>query len=141
MGGVGPRIGFREGKPAEDFAPGQPRQIAPPLLLGAIARDGSAAQRVADADGHRERRRAPRNLLDDEGGGDAVEPGASVLLRDRHAQQPQLRQASDGAIGELLRTVQRSRRREDLRRHKLPHGLPDEALLLAQLEVHPAISP
>ena len=93
-----------------------------------------------DRDERSERRLASLDLFASEGFADEVEAGAAVLLRNDDAKDAELGHAGDRLHVELVFDVVLDRVREDAVVDELPDGVLQQALFVAELEVHAAPS-
>jgi len=83
-----------------------------------------------------ERGLAALDLLARQRLGDVVEAGASVLLRDHDAEDPELGHALDQLEVELVLDVVLDRDRQDALVDERAHRVLDQSLLVGELEVH-----
>ena len=106
------------------------------LLVAAPEVDRHRPQRGVG--GHRDADRGvdPGQLFDRQRVGERVGAAAPVLLRERDPHQPELAHLRDDLVGEALRPIQLLGHRPDLVAGEVPHGVPQQPLLVAQLEVH-----
>ena len=107
-----------------------------PLLLGAEEEDGHRSERGVGRDRDRDGGVDPRQLLDRECVRDRVASRTAVLLRDRQAHQPELRQLGDELVGEARLAVELLGDRRDPFERELAHRAADELLLLGEVEIH-----
>ena len=134
--GVGACAGLGQAERGESPSRREPRQPLLLLLLGAEEVDRHRPERGVRGDGDRHGRVDARQLLDRDRVRERVRAGAAVLLRDRHAHQPELGQLRDQLVREASLAVELLGDRRDPRLRELPHGAADELLLLAELVVH-----
>src|SRR5581483_10286300 len=99
---VGARSRLGEAPGADRLAGGEAREVAPPLLLGAGARDRAAAEARARARGHGRRRAGPRELDADDRRLDVREAGAAVLPRETPREDPGSLERREVVVGRRL---------------------------------------
>jgi hypothetical protein len=87
-------------------------------------------------DGHTDASIGARQLLENEDVRDEVRAGASVLLGDAHAHEPQLGELGDELIGEAVLAIPLRSVGSDLRVRELARERLDRQLVGAELEVH-----
>ena len=85
----------------------------------------------------RDRKRGvdPRQLLDRHGVGESVGTAAPILRRERDPHQAQLAELRDELVGEALLAVQLGGDGRHLLAREVAHRVPQQPLLVAQLEV------
>src|SRR4051794_4122815 len=130
VGGVGARVGLREAEAAERLARAQRRQPALLLLLRAPAHDRGAHERGLDGHDRSHRRAAAPDLLDHDGVGEVVEPGAAVLARDDRAEVALVGDLADELRVEVVVAVVLARARDDLLVREVASRLADQLLLV-----------
>ena len=86
------------------------------------------------SDGDRDRRVDPRELLDGDRVRERVRPAAAVLLRDRHAHQPELGHLGDEVVREALLAVELLGDRSDPVERELPDGVAEQDVLVVEIE-------
>ena len=135
--GAGVRLGQPEGGELRAGREvGQPLAL---LLLGAEVPDRQRAERVVGGDGDRDGRVDARQLLDRDRVRQRVGARAAVLLRDRHAHQPELGQLGDELVREPLLAVELLGDRCDTLERELPHRVADQLVLGLEVEVHASL--
>src|SRR5262245_30275243 len=133
-GGVGARAGLGEAERADRLALGHRRQELDLLLLAAVGRHRSAAERHVR--GQRDARGGahPRDLLDGDRVAQGVEPGAAVALGIREPHEAQLAHLAHDVGGELLLLVDLAGNgRQDLVRELARH-LSDLVMLFSEAD-------
>ena len=90
---------------------------------------------MVSRDRDRNRRIDARQLLDRDRIRQRVGAGATVLLRNRHSHQSELRELGHKLVRKLRFAVEFLRNGRDTLRRELAHGRPDELVLGAELEV------
>ena len=131
---AGVRLG--QGEAAELLAAGEGRQEALLLVLVAELLDRVADERVVDREDDAHVGADPRDLLDHDRVRHHVHPGAAVLGRHGHAGEAELARRAEEVLRELARLVDDGGPR--------PHDLfgegadrvPEELLLLGELQIH-----
>jgi hypothetical protein len=136
--GPGARLGERDAR--AELAGGHLRQVPFLLLVGATAGDQPAGHRVRAEQARRAQPRA-RDLLEGEGVGDAVGAEAAVLFGDVEAEEAQFPELAHDLRGIAASALPFGGDRHDLLVGEFPQRLPEEALLVGQLEVHGAYLP
>src|SRR5262249_39931814 len=112
---------------------GQKRRLvldAPKLL------DRVANQRVVDRENHSHVGAGSRDLLDHDRIRDDVHSPAAVLGRHRDSRQTELPRCPEEVLRKISRLVDRGRAGLDGLLGKLPNRVPEELLILRQLEIH-----
>ena len=132
--GAGARLGQPER--GELLAGGEVGQPLLLLLLGAVEEDRHRPERRVRGHRDRDRRVDPRQLFDRDRIGERVGPGAAVLLRERHAHQPELGQLRDQLVREAVLAVELLGGRRDPLLGELANGGADELVLGREVEVH-----
>ena len=130
----GVRLGQPErGEPCAGGEVGEPLRA---LLLGAEVVDRERAERVVRGDRDRDRRVDARQLLDRDRVREGVGAAAAVVLRDRHAHQPELGHLGDELVREPLLAVELLRDRRDLLECELPDRVAHQLVFALDVEVH-----
>ena len=111
---------------------------SPLLLLRSPALDRAADERGLDRDDGAGGRVGAADLLDDQPVADVVEAAAAVLLGDRRSEVADLAELSRQLAVEAGGAVVVADPRDDLPVAELARALGDQALLVAELEVHQA---
>ena len=111
-----------------------------PLLVRAVAGQ-HATHDVHAVDDAGDRHPASRKLCDCERVGRQIEPEATVLLRDAHAEQAHLAQALHDLFGVLVACLEVMGDRDDLAVDEVAHGVQDVELLVLEIEAIEAADP
>ena len=137
--GVGAGVGLGEAEGPQLLAGAQVGQILLLLLLGAVLKDGGAAQRGVG--GYDDGGGAAHlgQLLHAHGVGQHVAAGAAVLLGEVDAHHAQLGHLLHGLHGEALLLVDLLGQRLDLGLGELAVHLADHLLLFRQVKIHFAV--
>ena len=106
------------------------------LLRRPVREQRQRIEADVDRDQRAEGRLAALDLLARERLGDEVEPGAAVLLGDGDPEDAELGHALDRAHVEVVRDVVLDRVREDPVLDEPPDRVLEQALLVAELEIH-----
>ncbi len=104
------------------------RQEGALLFLTAEEHNWCAAETHVRRVGQCRRAASARDLLDRDGGADAVAAGAAVLFGERDAHQAQLTHLAERLGGELSGLIHKACARGDLLLGELAHRLADHAL-------------
>ncbi len=134
--GVGPRARLGEPPAAHLLAAGERRQPALLLLRAAEEMDVRRAQAVVRGERQRDPGVDARELLHHDRPVERREPRAAVLLGPAGAREPERAEPREHLARELLLLVPLARVRGELGLGELAHGLAQQELLFAQLEVH-----
>ncbi len=129
---VRPRLGLREGEGGEHLAGRAARHPPLALLLGSEVVDRAGAERRVRRHGDRGGAADAGQLLDHDGIGHVVEPGATDLLREGHAHEAQLGELRKGLVGKALLLVQRRRQRGHFGESEIADHGPDLEVLLPE---------
>src|SRR5262249_5297739 len=132
---VGAVVGLGEPEAADDLALGHRRQPAAALLLGAVGVDRIHAQRTLHRDERAQPRIAALQLLHRQAVGGVADAGATVLLRQRRPQQPNLGHLGDHVGGEVAFLVRLLHHRQVAILHPFADVIADRPLLVAQQRV------
>ena len=106
------------------------------LLLGAEEEDRHRPERRVRRDRDRDRRVDPRQLLDRDRVRHRVAARAAVRLRHGNPHQPEPGQLGDELVREAVLAVELLGDRRDPLDREVAHGLPDQLLLVGEVEVH-----
>src|SRR5262249_46023174 len=120
----------------EPLAPRLRLQPAFELLGRPVLEQRERVEPDVDGDQRPERRLAALDLFAGERLADEVEPGAAVLLGDDDAEDSELGHPRDRVEVELVLDVVLDRVRQDAVVDELANGVLQQALLVAELEVH-----
>ena len=112
-----PPLGFGERDTGAARAGGQLGQEATLLLVGAVAGDHPARQRVA-ADDAGDAHPRPRDLLEHDGQRHHVEALTTVFLGDRHAEEADLLHDLDDLVGIAVGVLPLAGHGSDVRRRR-----------------------
>ena len=137
-GAAGVAAGAGLGQPvgAEDVAPGHGHEVARDLVGRAGEMERAAAEARVGRHDQAEAAPDPADLLDRDGVGQRVEPGAAFLLRERDAQPAHRAQAVDDRTREAPRLLVLVDDRSDLGHHEIADGFAQERVLRREVEVH-----
>ena len=108
------------------------------LLLVSEVVDRQRPERVVRRDGDRDRRIDARQLLDRDRVRERVGARAAVLLRDRHAHQPELGELGHQLVREAFLAVELLGDGRDLLQRELAHRVAQQLVLRFEVEVHAA---
>ena len=131
--GVGAVVGLGQAEAADDLAGGEPRQVFPPLLLGAVGVDREHHQRGLDAEGGAVAQIDPLDLARDQAIGDVAGAGAAILLGDGRAEQAEGAHLGHDLAVEAVLAERGQHPRLEPRLGVVARGVADEPLLLGQL--------
>ena len=133
---VTPGPGLGQAIPADDLAAGH-RHEEPLLLLGRAGEVERAATQ-ARVGRHDEPERAPDppDLLDGDGVGQGIEPGTTLVLRDRDAEPAHLADVPDDLDGEPTLALVGIDDGGDLVEHVRADRVAQEPMLARQIQVH-----
>ena len=126
-GGVCAGVGLGQAEGTDLLAGEQVGQILPLLLLGAVLKDGGAADLG--------------QLLHAHGVGQNVAAGAAVLLGEVNTHHPQLGHLFDGLHGEPLLFVDLLSQRLHFVLGEFTVHLPEHLLLVCQMKIHIPLTP
>ncbi len=135
-GGVGTGVGLGQAEGADLLAGQQVRQVLHLLLLGAVLKDGGAAQRGVGGDDNGGGAAHLGQLLHAHGVGQHIAAGAAVLLGEVDAHHAQLAHLLHGLHGEALFLVDFLGQRLDLVLGELAVHLADHLLFFRQVKIH-----
>ena len=134
--GIGARAGFGQGESAQ-AAPGRHvMQVLVLLSLGSELEDRPGGERGVRRHYDSGARARPRYLLDRDYVAHVIRSGATLLLRVGHAHEVHLGQLRQELVRETVVAVEFGRDRRHLGLGELPDRVPDQLLLIGQLEVH-----
>ena len=119
--GVRTRVVLGEAERTDPFAGRQPRQVAPLLLLRAVAEEQRLRQAVRDAHYRRVGRVRGRDLLEEHDVSHVVQACSAVLLWRGHAEEPQFPHLAKRLPREAWLAVQVGSERRDLLARELSH--------------------
>ena len=128
-------IGLGKAERGKDVAAAKPRQPIPPLFLVAEIVDGADTQRVPCSDGGRLRSVHPGQFFHGDDIGDIPDIGAAVPLRNEAAEQSHIGHLACQLGGKFLFFIQFLGYGSDLVFRKFTNRMPDQVLLLGQIEV------
>ena len=131
-----PDVGLGQREGADHLSPGQRRNEALLLLVGAEAEDRQGDRARVHRDGDADPGVGPRELLQDEDVGEEVGARAAQLLRHAHPHQPELAEPAEQLPRKGVRAVPGGGVRLDLGPGELARERLDLALLGRELEVH-----
>ena len=117
---------------ADDLAPGHRHEEALLLLVRAGQVERAAAEARVGGDDQPERAPHPADLLDRDGVGQGVEPGAALVLGDRDAQPAELADPADDLGREAPRALVLVDDRRDLGEHEVADRVAQEDVLRAR---------
>ncbi len=139
--GIGTGPGLGQTPRPDPLSRCQLGQELPPDLLRAEQKGVVRAQRVVGRDTEPDATVRGAELLDDGRVLDIAEPGAAVLLRDRHPEKAELSQFREQFAREMRLFVPPSGVRYDLVLGHLARHVADRLLIFGQLEIHTGLLP
>ena len=134
--GIGSRGGLGQGEGPQAAARGHVMKVLVLLGLGSEREDRPGGKRGLSRHDDGGGRARPRHFLKRDYVAHVVRPGATHFLGVGHAHQVQGRHLRDNLVGKAVITVDLGRDRRQLGLGELPYRLPDQLLLIGQLEVH-----
>ena len=140
-GGVCAGVGLGQAEGTDLLAGEQVGQILPLLLLGAVLKDGGAAQGSVGRNDNSSGAADLGQLLHAHGVGQNVAAGAAVLLGEVNTHHPQLGHLLDGLHGEPLLFVDLLSQRLHFVLGEFTVHLPEHLLLVCQMKIHIPLTP
>ena len=136
--GAGARL--RHGKRPDMLARDQLGQVAPLVLVAAIAPDLVDAEIGMGAIGQPDRRRAAADLLHGDAVLEIAEPGSAMLLLDGDPEDAEGAELRPQGAGEFIAAVDLGRDRRDMVVAERPHAVADHVGGLAEAEIQHRIA-
>jgi len=133
---VGAGLGLGEGIGPDSLPAGDRSQELLFLLLGAVAEEAVAVERVADGHDDRVGSVHPGDLFQRQDVGQCVHPHAAILFRHLNAHKALCAHLFNRLVGELARLVKVGGDRRDLLLAKVPRHVTDHTVFVAEMQVH-----
>ncbi len=134
--GIGARGGLGQGESAQAAAGRHVMKVPVLLGLGSELEDRPGGKRGVSRHDDGGGRARPRDFLKRDYVAHVIRPGATHFLGVGHAHEIKGRHLRDDLAGKAVITVDLGRDRRQLGLGELPYRLPDQLLLIGQLEVH-----